>query len=398
MIMLQAVLLWHVYQLTGSYAALGFIGLARLFPALAMSMIGGTVADIYNRRYVALAAQTVSISTSITLAVATFGGWISIEMIYVLVIVLAVTSSFESPAAVAMLPGIVRPETYSHAVVVSSTFQSLGRMVGPGIAGQIIGFVGVGEAYLAHTTLIAVSFLSILLIKYRRAESRRFPVNFKTVTEGVVFVKNRQVLLGAMSLDMFAVIFGGAQALLPAYAEDILEVGPTGYGILASSIEAGAFLTAAVMVVRPPINRTGVALLLSVAAYGVFTMIFGLSRSFGLSIVLYGLIGAADQVSMVMRQTTIQMATPDELRGRVSAVHQVFVGASNHLGAIESGFVAALTSATFAVVSGGFGTLLVVAFIALRLPALRDYRLSESVMAVRRGEGTAAPLGAGPDP
>jgi hypothetical protein len=183
------------------------------------------------------------------------------------------------------------------------------------------------------------------------------------------------VILGCMTLDMFAVIFGGATALLPIYASDILQVGPRGYGLLSSALETGALVTSLALIARPPIRHAGRALLIAVAVYGLATIVFGLSRSFPLSLAAYMLVGVADQVSVVMRSTAIQLSTPDELRGRVSAVNLLFIGASNQLGAAESGFVAAATSATFAVVSGGIASLLVLAIVALKVPELRDYRI-----------------------
>ena len=182
-----------------------------------------------------------------------------------------------------------------------------------------------------------------------------------------------------MALDMFAVIFGGAQALLPIYAVDILHAGSTGYGVLQSSMQVGAFGMSAVLVMRPPIHKTGRALIYTVVVYGLITVAFGFSHVYVLSVILYALIGAADQISVVMRQTTIQMATPDELRGRVSSVNQVFVGASSQIGGMRAGFVAALVGgvggATFAVVSGGIGAVLVAALIAWRMPQLFSYEI-----------------------
>jgi hypothetical protein len=194
------------------------------------------------------------------------------------------------------------------------------------------------------------------------------------VREGLAFVRRSPVVLGCMALDMFAVILGGATALLPVYADDILQVGPRGYGLLTSSLEIGALAMAVVMLLRGPVRRMGPALFVAVAIYGLATIGFGLSRSFPLSVALYMLAGAADQVSVVMRQTTVQLTTPDALRGRVSAVNMIFIAASNQLGAVESGFLAAATSATFAVVFGGIGCLLVVAWTAWKLPELRRYR------------------------
>jgi MFS family permease len=199
-------------------------------------------------------------------------------------------------------------------------------------------------------------------------------VSIAVIKEGLEFVWRRQVILGAMTLDMFAVIFGGAKGLLPIYAKDILQVGGFGYGLLFASLEIGAFLMAIVLVLRPPIYRTGRALVYSVAIFGLLTIIFGLSRNIYLSIFVFMLVGASDQISVVMRNVIIQLATPDALRGRVSSVSQIFIQASNQLGAMESGFVAAFTSATFAVVSGGVAAVGVTGVVALKLRELFDYR------------------------
>jgi hypothetical protein len=193
--------------------------------------------------------------------------------------------------------------------------------------------------------------------------------------EGLRHVFANPVVLGAMSLDLFAVILGGATALLPVFAHDVLDVGAAGYGLLSASLEIGALGTAVVLLFLPPIRRVGFVLLLTVAAYGIATIVFGASTWFPLSIAAYAAAGMADQVSVVLRQTTIQLQTPDHLRGRVSSVGSIFIGASNQLAAVESGFVAAATSAEFAVVSGGIGVLIVVAIVALRLPALRRYSI-----------------------
>jgi hypothetical protein len=200
-------------------------------------------------------------------------------------------------------------------------------------------------------------------------------VSLRAIREGVAYVRSQPVLLGCMALDMFAVIFAGASALLPVYAKEILRVGPRGFGILSASLEAGALLMSLLLILRAPIRSQGRALLVAVALYGLATIGFGISRAFWLSVGLYMLVGMADQVSVVMRSTIIQLTTPDALRGRVSSINMIFIGASNRLGAAESGFLAALTSATFAVVSGGVACLVVVALVAFRVPALRRYRL-----------------------
>jgi predicted MFS family arabinose efflux permease len=201
------------------------------------------------------------------------------------------------------------------------------------------------------------------------------------VREGLAFVRRSPVVLGCMALDMFAVILGGATALLPVYAK-MLEVGPRGYGVLTSALEVGALAMSLLLVARRPIDRAGRVLLGAVVVYGLATIVFGLSRSFPLSVAAYAVVGMADQVSVVLRQTAIQLSTPDALRGRVSAVNMIFIAASNQLGAVESGFLAAATSPTFAVVSGGVGCLAVVAWTAWRLPDLRRYRIEKSAEAV----------------
>jgi MFS family permease len=259
---------------------------------------------------------------------------------------------------------------------VSSTIQSLGFVTGPFVGGALIAVSGVEAAYLAHMMLIGGSLVGLFFLRLRPIEGPRRAVSLAAIREGVAFVRNRQVLLGAMTLDMFAVIFGGAQALLPVFAKDILEVGPRGYGVLVSSLEAGALLMALALVVFPPIKQAGRALLVTVALFGLGTIVFGLSRNIYLSVATYMFIGMADQVSVVLRQTAVQLSTPDELRGRVSSVNMLFIGASNQLGAVESGLVAAATNATFAVVSGGVGCLTVVGIVWAKLPDLRHYRIT----------------------
>jgi MFS family permease len=342
-----------------------------------------------------MAAQLVPLTCGIVLAVATFGGWISPELIYGLVLCVGFASSFENPARLALLPSIVRPETFSNAVTVSSTLQSLGMVTG-GVVGGALSGIDLTAAYIAYTVSIVCAFMTMGLLRYEQTQDGpRRAVSVGMIREGLHFVRTHQVILGAMSLDMFAVIFGGAKGLLPVYAKDILQVGGLGYGLLIASLDIGAFIMSIALVMRPPIYRTGRALLYSVAMFGILTMAFGLSRNIYLSIVLYMLIGASDQISVVMRNVIIQLTTPDELRGRVSAVSQVFIQASNQLGAMESGFVAAFTSATFAVVSGGAAAVGVTAAIGWKLRELFDYKTEahsheSEPEAERTGEPAAA--------
>lgn len=389
MTMLNAAIAWQVYEISGSAFQLGMLGLARFFPSLGMSLVGGAVADSHDRKQIVQLAQLVPLATSATLYLATVQDFVELPLFYGLVLLLALAAAFENPARQALVPQVVSREAFANAIVVNSTIQSLGFVTGPALGGLLIGFSGVDTAYVAHMAFIGTSVVAVSLLRPRPVEGARRAVGLESIREGVSFVRRRQVLLGAMTLDMFAVIFGGAQALLPIYAKDILEVGPKGYGILSASLEAGALVMAVWLVVLPPIRQAGRALLITVALFGLGTIVFGLSRNFYLSVAVYMFIGMADQVSVVLRQTTVQLSTPDELRGRVSSVNMLFIGASNQLGAVESGLVAALTNATFAVVSGGMGCLAVVGLVWAKLPELRRYEVQPNRVA--EGENQAPP-------
>lgn len=372
--LIQAAVAWQVYEISGSAFQLGLIGLVRFVPALAMSLIGGAVADSYNRRNIILLAHIVPLAVTGVMVAAIAGDRVTLSLLYSVVLVTGLASAFEQPARQAILPSIVPPNLFERAVTINSTMQALAMATGPAVAGATIALSGVGAAYMAHGALVVVSMAGMMRVPAIPSGTRS-GVRWSAIREGLHFVWSRPVLLSAMTLDMFAVIFGGARALLPIYATDILGTGAFGYGMLYAASEVGALLMSVVLVLSPPIQRIGRALLYSVAAYGIATIAFGLSRSFVFSLVAFTIAGMADQVSVIMRATTIQLLTPDALRGRVSAVNSVFISASNQLGAVESGFVAALTNATFAVVSGGIGCVAVVAFVAARVPALRNYRI-----------------------
>ncbi len=379
MMMLRAAIAWHVFVLTNSAFHLGLIGLVQFLPALGLTLLGGAVADTYERRRVIMLAQVLPLTCAVTLFVATRSGFISVPLLYAMVFVIACSASFENPARAALLPTLVPREVFPRAVTLASTAQALAFMSGPAAGGFVIAEFGIGTVYGSYGILIAGSLLGLALLRPAPHTGERRAISWSAVREGLRFVRRNQVVLGCMSLDMFAVIFGGATALLPIYATEILDVGPRGYGVLSGSLEAGALLSSLALIALPPIHRAGRALLIAVAVYGLATIGFGLSRWFPLSVALYMLVGIADQVSVVMRGTAIQLATPDALRGRVSSVNFIFIGASNQLGAVESGFVAALTNPTFAVVSGGVGCLIALAIVAASLPELRRYRVGGPV-------------------
>jgi MFS family permease len=339
-----------------------------------LSLVGGAVADSYDRRRVMIVAELVALACGLLLSVVSGRQAAGLWLLYSVIFVISVAATFDNPAGAAMLPALVVRDQFQRAVAATSTTRALAFATGPAAAGFVIAEAGVGAAYAASATLVLVSLVALGRLRAPPQESLR-RADWRAIREGVSFVRSHPIVLGCMTLDMLAVIFGGAAALLPIYAADILQAGARGYGVLASSLDVGAILCSLVLTVLPPITRAGPALLASVALYGVATIAFGLSRSFPLSLAAYTAVGMADQVSVVLRSTTIQLTTPDELRGRVSSVNLVFIGASNQLGAAESGFVAALTSPTFSVVSGGVASLVVVAIVGVMFPELRRYRL-----------------------
>jgi MFS family permease len=373
MMMMNAIILWQVYEISGSALNLALVGITRLVPTVSISLIGGAFADSHNRRVIVMGAQLVAMAASATLLFTTAQGVINLPIIYAVVFCLSAASSFENPARQALVPQVVTAQAFPGAIVVNSTVQSLGFVTGGALGGLILGEISIEAAYGTHIALLSGSLVLLALLRPRPFDGPKRAFSLESIKEGVAFVAKRQVLIGAMALDMFAVIFGGAQALLPIYAKDILEVGGRGYGLLLSSLNAGALLMAIALMFLPQIHRAGRALLTTIAIFGILTILFGISRNFYLSLAIYTSIGMADQVSVVLRQSVIQLATPDELRGRVSSVSQIFIGASNQLSA--AGFVASLTTATFAVVSGGLGTVAVVGIVARRLPELRRYRI-----------------------
>lgn len=374
--MVRSAISWHLYTLTGSAFDLGLIGLVQFVPALLLSLPAGLVSDRYERRRIVQLAQALTLIATAVLSLRAFQGSADTpRLLFVTIAIIASAASFSNPARSALLPMLVSREDFPRAVTTASTIQALSFALGPALTGIVVASAGIAWAYLGAAVFVGGSIASLMFLTTRLPAVRQGAISLSAMLEGLHHVRADPVVLGAMSLDLFAVILGGATALLPVFAHDVLAVGASGFGVLSASLEIGALTTAVIMLFVPPIRRVGRALLLTVACYGAATVAFGASSWFPLSVVAYAAAGMADQVSVVLRQTTIQLQTPDHLRGRVSAVSSIFIGASNQLSAVESGFLAAATSAPFAVVSGGIGVLVVVAVVAYTLPALRRYEL-----------------------
>jgi len=376
--LLRATVAWQVFDATKSAFHLGLIGLVQFLPVLPMSLWAGAVADSFDRKRIVMISQSCAALCSLSLLI--FGELMSqppMSVVYLAVLAVSVAVSFENPARSSLLPTLVAREVFPGAVTLQASFQNLAWMTGPVVSGFVIDAAGIRAAYVTHFALMVLSVGLFHFVRVPGMSGDRKRVTWDAITEGVRFVFARQVLLGSMVLDMFAVIFGSATALLPIYANEILEVGPRGYGLLSGALEAGTFFMALILMLRPSIARPGRALLLAVMIYGAATVLFGISRSLPLSLVTFFIAGMADQVSMVTRATITQLSTPDELRGRVSSVSQIFIGASNQLGSARAGFVAAATNPVFAIVSGGLACLAVLAIVAQRMPQLRNYRPNE---------------------
>ncbi|HEY2595471.1 MAG TPA: MFS transporter [Chloroflexota bacterium] len=373
--LLQALILWQVFAISGSALSLGIVGLVAFVAAFVSSLVGGVIVDAYDRRTILFAAQLTPFFASLVMLASIASGRVTLEGVYILVFVTGVAAALEFPARQAMLPDVVPRPLFTRALTVNSASSSLTSVTGPALGGLLIATGGVGAAYIGHVALLAVALVSLIPLRLGHVRDRARP-ELRLLREGMRFVRDRPALLGAMTLDMFAVLFGGARALLPVYAVDVLHADAVGYGILSASMEAGTLVMALLLMLLPIPRRTGRLLLLAVAGFGLATIIFGASAALPLSVVAYGVVGMADQISMVMRQTMIQLSTPNALRGRVTGLSSIFISASNELGALESGLVAAAFGAVFAVVSGGLACLVVVGLVAWRVPALRRYTRS----------------------
>jgi MFS family permease len=363
---------WELYERTGSALALGLVGLVQVIPVILLSLPAGHIADRLDRRQISIAAQVALALCALGLALlsATQG---ALVLIYGCLLLIGAARAFSDPATAALLPQTVPPELFTNAATWESSTWQLAAVLGPALGGLVIAVQRSATlVYILNAVAAICCALMLLAIRSRRAAPPPSEeATLSSLAAGARFVWRTKVLMAAITLDLFAVLLGGATALLPIFARDILQVGAAGLGWLRAAPSIGAVLMAMSLAYLPPIRKAGPTLLWAVAGFGAATIVFGLSRSFGLSLAMLGLLGALDNVSVVIRGTLLLTHTPDEMRGRVSAVNSVFIGASNELGGFESGLAAALLNPITAVVAGGVGTILVVTVVALLWPEMR---------------------------
>ncbi|QRO01606.1 MFS transporter [Archangium violaceum] len=363
---------WQVYELTGSALALGYTGLAQFLPFLAFALVGGQVADRVDRRAILVVCQSIMLLCSLLLLSFTLGHIRDVRFVYGVLVLFGTARSFYAPASSALVPRLVPPEALTRAVAINSTTWQVATIAGPAVGGLLYGWAGARGAYIGSALLCSLSVVWMLSLKVRTGQSSREPFSFSTFLAGFHFVRRQRLLLGSITLDLFAVLLGGAVALLPIYARDVLHTGPWGMGLLRSAPAVGAALVAVFLASRPIGGRAGWKMFISVAIFGAATLVFGVSRSLPLSVVALAIAGAADMVSVVVRSTLEMVATPDHMRGRVGAVNMICVGASNELGEFRAGVFAEHMGAVSAVVSGAVGTLVVVGLWAWGFPELRQ--------------------------
>lgn len=350
---------WQVYSMTNRALDLGLVGLVQFIPSLVLVLYVGHAADRYDRRRLAATAQLAEALALLVLTLATLGGWVSREVIFLFVFAVGVARAFEFTTMQTLVPSLVEPEALPKAMAVNASVMQASIIVGPMLGGFLYA-AGPAVVYGVSCSLFLSSALLISRIQIRRSVPRREPVSLATIFAGISYIRSKPVLLGAISFDLFAVLLGGATALLPIYARDILFASPLGLGVLRSAPAVGAFTSSLYLARRPLKEKVGKAMFNAVAWFGLATIIFALSRNMIISFLALVLLGWADMLSVVIRSSLVQLETPDAMRGRVSAVNSVFIGASNQLGEFESGATAALFGVVPAAVIGGVGTLLIV--------------------------------------
>ncbi|MCK9204789.1 MAG: MFS transporter [Bacteroidales bacterium] len=372
---------WQVYELTRDPLALGLIGLAEAIPNIAMALFAGHAADKYNRKRIILiftllfflgTAFLFLFSVKRLGIIALFG----VIPIYAVVVISGISRAFIYPAIIALMAQLVPRQLYTNSSTWNSTIWHIGAITGPAIGGIIYGFFGVRIAYLSVLCFLLLALLVLSFVRNRPVPPMvRGETLFQRLSSGLKFVLSNQVLLGTMSLDMFAVLFGGAVAMLPVFAAEVLMVGPQGLGFLRAAPMVGAVMMSLIIAHRPPMVRAGKYMMIGVAGFGLSIICFALSGNFYLSLLLLMCSGMFDNISVIIRSTAMQLITPDSMRGRVASVNSIFIGSSNEIGSFESGLAAKLMGLIPSVIFGGMMTLLIVGITAKKAPLLRKLNL-----------------------
>jgi len=371
--MQQVAVVWQLYLLTGSPLALGMMGLFRIVPIVAFALGGGVMADALDRRRLMLFTQAALALVSVALAILAFTHRTTPAAIYALSFLAGAATAFDNPARQALVPRLVDREQLPNALSLYTTVWQVATIAGPAIGGALLAWIGPGAIYVADVLSFGAVIVALLAMEHRHVGAGRSLINAKAALEGLRFIRRTPLIWSTMLVDFAATFFAGSMLLLPIFADQLLHVGPRGLGLLYSAQPAGAVLAGAVLSTTPLPRKRGAAILWSVAIYGASIAVFGISRWFWLSLLMLGVSGAADTVSMVIRQTARQTITPDELRGRMSSVNMIFFMGGPQLGEVEAGVVAKLIGVRASVASGGLVCLATAALVALLVPALARY-------------------------
>lgn len=368
--MLVVAIGWQVYDFTHSAFSLGLVGLIQFLPQLLLTLVVGQVADRYDRRSIGILCQLIKLAMASVLGIGSLTHSLTVDVIFICAAVTGAVRAFEMPAMQALLPGLVSKDLLPRAIAATAGGRELAVILGPALGGFIYVF-GADKVYLLGAAVFLIAGIAFIGIKSPLASHRPLtPAKLSGLLGGIAYIKDRPVILGAISLDLFSVLLGGATALLPIYARDILMTGPWGLGLLRAAPAMGAIGMSLFLARYPLQRRVGIRMMTAVAGFGVATIVFGLSRWFPLSLLALIVLGATDMISVVTRQSLVQLETPDDMRGRVAAVNSIFIGASNQLGEFESGVTAAWFGTVLAVVLGGIGTLMIVGLWRVLFPDL----------------------------
>jgi MFS family permease len=388
---------WLIYDITNNPLDLGLVGLFQFLPIVSLTLLVGQVADRYDRRRVVSVCRLIQAAAGIMLAAGTLGGWLDPVTILAIVAATGAARAFEDPTTAALMPGLVPTATFPRAMVLWTMASQVARISGPALGGLLYLF-GPATAFVVGAVFFVVAALLALFIRPMDALSVRAPFTLYSVFAGLAFTWRSPLILGSISLDLFVVLLGGATALLPIYARDILQTGPEGLGLLRSAPAVGALMMSLTLTRFPVKRHVGPMLFAAVIVFGLATVVFGISTSLPVSLAALMVLGAANVISVVIRHSLVQLRTPNEMRGRVSAVHSLFTGTSNQLGDFESGLLAALIGTVPAVLVGGIGTVLVALLWMVLFPDLRRVQTLEAPRRSRAGSALTPPGAPHPPP